>query len=80
MSVETFRFENINTNFNETDYMEAKRLIVIAAQLFGDGQGDELGNNSEYERGVAELICDRIGLSMDQKVEVIAEIHAVAKA
>lgn len=64
--------------FDEAQYLEARRLIRIASNLFGDGQGQELGDNSEYERGMCELICERIGVPMDRKALLCKEIHIEA--
>lgn len=64
--------------FDEAQYEEAHRLISIAAGLFGDGQGRELGDNAEYERGMCELICERLGLPIEMKKALCEKIHIEA--
>jgi len=75
-----FTFQNIDFLFGEATYLRAQGMIHTAAGLFGDGAGVDLGENPEYERGMAELICDGCGIPMYLKEEVIAEIHATARA
>lgn len=52
-------------------------LIVVAASLVGDGAGNDLGDNSEYERGIAELIARSAGL---EPADVLARVHEAARA
>lgn len=75
-----FSFENINYWLDEARYLRVSEMILAAAQLVGDGAGGELGENVEYERGMAELICDTGGIPMDLKEQVLEEIHATARA
>jgi hypothetical protein len=49
-------------------------LIRLARDL-----RDEDGDNVEYERAMAELICDAAGLSMGFKVEVAQRIGLKCK-
>jgi hypothetical protein len=55
------------------------RLMDYAAGLFGDGMGGELGENTEYERGIAELICEVGGYPIEDKPMVIKAIHNRAR-
>jgi hypothetical protein len=75
-----FSFPSIDHFFDEATYLRAQHLIQCAAGLFGDGGGGDLGENEEYERGQAELICDACCIPQDLVDQVIAEIHEVARA
>lgn len=74
-----FTFPCIDYGFDERQYLRAVDMIRDAATLFGDGSGGELGNNKEYERGQAELICMYCNIPLDLKDQVINEIHDVAR-
>jgi hypothetical protein len=54
-------------------------LIRIAATLAGDGQGSELGDNPEYERGMAELIARATGQPAENVPLVLSTIHGEAR-
>jgi len=75
-----FTFPCIDHGFDETLYLRAQELILLSAQLVGDGAGGELGENEEYERGQAELICDACGIPQDLKEQVLEQIHDTAKS
>lgn len=60
-------------------HTEQLRLLKIAAGLFGDGQGNELGGNSEYERGACEVIAEYIGWPVSRWEELQEAIHSLAK-
>lgn len=60
---------------DDTTYSLALRMIESASYLFGDGDGGDLGENVEYERGMAELICDTCPIPMEHCDDIIQEIH-----
>lgn len=74
-----FRIPEIDAWLDEREYIMAIDLIGTAASLAGDGNGDELGQNAEYERGMAELITRHMNWSVDFVPQVIAAIHATAR-
>ena len=70
-----FSFENISTFFDEAEYLTARELILIAAGLI-----EVTERNHEYERGMAEVITEAIGLPLTEfSAEVQAEIIATAR-
>lgn len=64
--------------------MNIEQIKQQAAGLLGDGQGNEIGTNSEYERGICELIA-RIDPkedmpTSDRAEEVLIELTQIAQA
>lgn len=56
------------------------RLILRAAfGLLGDGAGHEWDDNSEYTRGIVELVGDTCSLGLDEKDEILALIRQVGE-
>jgi hypothetical protein len=55
--------------------MERAKAIEIAATLVGDGQGNDLGVNTEYERGIAEFVCRYLGDGADAIPATLMAIH-----
>ena len=45
-------------------------LLHIAAWLISED-----GENPEYDRALAELLCDAAGVSMDHKEEMLSEMR-----
>ena len=74
-----FAVAEIDAWMDEATYLRVSGLIADAARLFGDGEGRELGENTEYERAQAELICASAGLSSDHLDAVVNAIHATAR-
>lgn len=74
-----FSIPEVDHWMDEATYLRAQNMIQIAAGLFGDGGGGDLGENEEYERGQAELICDVCDIPMYLKEQVIEAVHATAK-
>lgn len=74
-----FSFPEISIWMDEREYLLASDLIGEAAGLAGDGAGGDLGENAEYERGMAELIMRFMGWPCDHVGEIIACIHATAQ-
>lgn len=64
---------------DESEYIKASDLISTAATLAGDGAGGELGDNAEYERGMAELIMRLMGWDSDLLDGIVSAIHGYAK-
>lgn len=60
---------------NDRDYDLALTMIEAATCLLGDGEGADIGSNPEYERGVAEMICEAAAIPMDYKDDIILEIQ-----
>lgn len=77
---EPFSIPELDVWFDEAEYLRVSELIGIAASLAGDGAGGELGDNSEYERGMAELIMRSSHcLGVDYLDQIIQAIHNTAK-
>jgi hypothetical protein len=75
-----FSVPELHIWMDEKHYLCATDLLNCAAQLFGDGAGGDLGENTEYERGQAELIRAFMGWSGYVEVEdVIEAVHGIAK-
>lgn len=74
-----FSFPEISVYLDESQYMRASDLIETAATLFGDGAGGELGENPEYERGIAEIIMRYMGWPSETVPEIIEAIHGTAR-
>lgn len=74
-----FSITEISLWMDEAEYIKANDLISTASTLAGDGLGGELGDNSEYERGMAELIIRTMDWPADIVPEVIAAIHGYAR-
>lgn len=75
-----YSIPEIDAWFDEAEYLRLSNLIRIAAGQAGDGAGGELGENSEYERGMAELIIRTSHvLGMQHLDQVIQAIHNTAK-
>lgn len=60
--------------------IQIEDMVHQAAKLFGDGEGNELGVNEEYERGIAEFICRQAGLPSSHTPEIVQRIHGTAKS
>lgn len=60
---------------NQDTYALAMRMIDAASDIVGDGEGFEIGENPEYERGVAELICETLVISLSHKDSILLEIQ-----
>jgi len=65
--------------FRDDRREQAERLLGIASRLVGDGMGGELGDNNEYERGIAEVLCEFVGLPMQDVPRIIKSIHQRAQ-
>lgn len=74
-----FHIPEISLWLDEHDYIRAADLIGTAASLAGDGNGRELGQNAEYERGMAELITRYMNWPAEFTGQVIDAIHGTAK-
>lgn len=77
-SGKVFSIPEIGVWMDEREYIIASDLIGEAAGLAGDGAGGELGLNSEYERGMAELILRFMGWPVEEIGGVISAIHKTA--
>ncbi len=73
-----FTFPLIDHALDEARYLRAQDLMSHAARLVGNGEGGDLGENPEYERGQAELICDVCSIPIEFKGQVIEQIHDIA--
>lgn len=74
-----FTIPEIPVLLNEHEYIKANDLLATAGSLAGDGQGNELGQNAEYERGMGEMVVRYMGWPADFLPHVIAAIHGYAK-
>ena len=73
-----FFFPEIDAWFTEDKYLLTSDLISAASYLVGDGTPTGLDLNTEYTRGMAELICDHVGLPQDCVGQVTACIKSYA--
>ena len=55
---------------------DEKRLVLIAAGLISDDEGD----NPEYDRAAAEIVCEFLGLpTTDTKEAILASLRTLAR-
>ncbi|MGW8177619.1 MAG: hypothetical protein ACWGQW_02320 [bacterium] len=53
--------------------LDKDRFLIAAAMLLSED-----GENTEYDRAICELVCDTVGVSMEAKDVVLADLRRLA--
>lgn len=53
--------------------LDETRFVIAAAMLLSED-----GENTEYDRAICELVCDTVGVPMDYKDVVLADLRRLS--